>query len=66
MFGAPNPETYSKPLKDQIKYVQYIPKDARGTIEDAVNQLYQQKEIHRKVAEDSQEVSRVSNSVSPD
>ena len=38
--GAPRPETYSQPLQDKIKYVQYIPKDARGTLEDAVNQLY--------------------------
>ena len=35
--GAAKPETYSKPLKDKIRYVQYIPKDAKGTIEDAVN-----------------------------
>ena len=38
--GAPRPETYSKPLEDAIRYVQYIPKDAHGTLEDAVNQLY--------------------------
>ena len=37
---APRVETYSRPLNDTIKYVQYIPKDARGNIEDAVNQLY--------------------------
>ena len=35
--GAPHPETYSKPLKDKIRYVQYIPKEARGTLEDVVN-----------------------------
>ena len=28
------------PLLDKIKYVQYIPKEARGTLEDVVNQLY--------------------------
>lgn len=50
--GAPRPETYSKPLQDKIKYVQYIPKDARGTLEDAVNQLYHQRDIHRKVTSD--------------
>ena len=37
---APDVNTYTKPLQDQIKYVQYIPKTAKGTIEDAVNQLY--------------------------
>lgn len=47
--GAPRPESYSKPLQDKIRYVQYIPKEARGTIEDAVNQLYHQKEIHRRI-----------------
>lgn len=53
--GAPNPETYTKPLKDKIRYVQYIPKEARGTLEDVVNQLYHQKEIHRRVNHDEKE-----------
>ena len=53
--GAPNPETYSKPLKDTIRYVQYIPKEARGTLEDVVNQLYHQKEIHRRVTDEEKE-----------
>ena len=47
--GAPRPESYSKPLQDKIKYVQYIPKEARGTLEDVVNQLYHQKDIYRKI-----------------
>ena len=41
---APSLNTYTKPLQDNIKYVQYIPKDARGNIEDAVNQLYKDPE----------------------
>ena len=41
---APSPATYTRPLQDNIKYVQYIPKDARGNIEDAVNQLYKDPE----------------------
>lgn len=64
--GAPNPDTYSKPLKDKIRYVQYIPKDARGTIEDAVNQLYNQKDVHKKVIEENQEVSQMGTLRSPD
>ena len=47
--GAPRPETYSKPLQDKIRYVQYIPKEAHATLEDAVNQLYMQRDIHRKI-----------------
>ena len=49
--GAPDPkvETYSKPLQDQIRYVQYIPKEAKGTIEDVVNQLYHTHQIKRKL-----------------
>ena len=47
-FGpAPDVATYSKPLKDQIKYVQYIPKNAKGTLEDAVNQLYMDDEVRK-------------------
>ena len=37
-------ESYSKPLNDKIKYVQYIPKDVRENLEDAVNQLYKDHE----------------------
>ena len=47
--GAPKVETYSKPLQDNIRYVQYIPKEAKGTIEDAVNQLYHTHQIKRKL-----------------
>lgn len=62
--GAPPPETYSKPLQDSIRYVQYIPKEARGTIEDVVNQLYHEQEIHRRV-EDGDDGSKMSTTVSP-
>lgn len=50
--GAPKVETYSRPLQDKIRYVQYIPKDAKGTIEDAVNSLYQKNHINRKMHQD--------------
>ena len=60
--GAPRPETYSKPLQDKIKYVQYIPKEARGTLEDVVNQLYHQKDIYRKLNEGEPGDSTMTNS----
>ena len=44
---APDVNTYTKPLQDQIKYVQYIPKTAKGTIEDAVNQLYMDDQVRQ-------------------
>jgi hypothetical protein len=39
---AENPNTYSKPLNDEPKYVQYCPNDAvnSGTIEDIINKIY--------------------------
>ena len=53
---APDPSTYSKPLQDKIKYVQYIPKMAKGTIEDAVNQLYLEKEMEVEESDDEEVV----------
>ena len=33
---APHPDSYSKPLQTQIRYIQYVPKEAHdGTLEEA-------------------------------
>ena len=46
--AAPSVASYSRALQDQIKYVQYIPKTAKGTLEDAVNSLYMDDDVRKQ------------------